>query len=183
MNTKALMLSAKILFAIAVLATCNRASADETKADETKADETKAVEQATAQFYTSLNVMFTGDVGPMLEVWSHADDVSYMGPGGGILSGWTDVRRIWESQAALKLGGTVKPYDLRVTVGNDLAFTQCVEKGSNQDAEGRTVQVSIRATNIFRKENGQWKMIGHHTDPLPFLQQQVEPQTVNTSAE
>jgi len=28
--------------------------------------------------------------------------------------------------------------------------------------------VSIRATNVFRKEGGQWKMIGHHTDLLPF---------------
>jgi ketosteroid isomerase-like protein len=30
-------------------------------------------------------------------------------------------------------------------------------------------KVSIRATNIYRKENGQWKMIGHHTDLLPYL--------------
>ena len=178
MNTKAPVLSVKILVAVACLATCGHSFADETKADETK-----AVEQATAQFYTSLNAMFTGDVGPMQSVWSHADDVSFMGPGGGIISGWNDVNRAWESQAALKLGGTVKPFDLRVTVGNDLAFTQCVEKGSNQDAEGRTVQVSIRATNIFRKENGQWKMIGHHTDLLPFLQEQTEQQSVSQSAE
>jgi ketosteroid isomerase-like protein len=41
--------------------------------------------------------------------------------------------------------------------------------GSNLDAEGRPLQVSIRATNVFRKENGDWKMIGHHTDLLPFL--------------
>ncbi len=28
--------------------------------------------------------------------------------------------------------------------------------------------VSLRATNVFSKENGAWKMIGHHTDMLPF---------------
>ena len=39
-------------------------------------------------------------------------------------------------------------------------------------AEGRPLQVSIRATNIFRKEKGEWKMIGHHTDLLPFLDKQ-----------
>jgi ketosteroid isomerase-like protein len=58
-------------------------------------------------------------------------------------------------------------------VGDDLAFSQCYEKGSNRDAEGRTVQVSIRATNVFRKENGEWKMISHHTDLLPFLQKET----------
>ena len=47
----------------------------------TPADETKGVEQATQQFYAGLNAMFTGDAGPMQEVWSHADDVTYMGPG------------------------------------------------------------------------------------------------------
>ena len=31
----------------------------------------------------SLNLMFAGDLGPMKDVWSHADDVTYMGPDGG----------------------------------------------------------------------------------------------------
>lgn len=83
MKAKALVLSVKILAAVACLATCNRSSADETK----------AVEQANTQFYTSLNAMFTGDAGPMQSVWSHAADVSFMGPGGGIISGWNDVNR------------------------------------------------------------------------------------------
>ena len=134
----------------------------------------KGVEEATARFYTSLNAMFTGDATPMQEVWSHANDVTYMGPGGGILSGWEDVRAIWEAQAALKLGGKVEPSETRVNIGDDLAFVQCYERGDNHDAEGLPVQVSIRATNVFRKENGVWKMIGHHTDLLPFLDQRLQ---------
>jgi len=27
----------------------------------------------------------------------------------------------------------------------------------------------IRSTTTFRKEGGQWKVVGHHTDPLAFL--------------
>ena len=42
--------------------------------------DTKAVAEAVAGFYAALNTMFKGDLGPMLEVWSHADDVTYMGP-------------------------------------------------------------------------------------------------------
>ncbi|HEY5315248.1 MAG TPA: hypothetical protein VIK18_22140, partial [Pirellulales bacterium] len=81
--------------------------------ESSSADDTTAVEQATAQFYTSLNTMFTGDAGPLEEIWSHANDVTFMGPGGGFQVGWNDVRANWEAQAALKLGGKVEPYGIR----------------------------------------------------------------------
>jgi ketosteroid isomerase-like protein len=185
MYTKVLILStAMLLVAAASFVVAEYPVADKTKTAEqakesysdTKysvADETKAVEKATAQFYTSLNKMFAGDAGPMLEIWSHADDVTYMGPAGEFQVGWDEVREIWATQAALRLGGKVEPNETRFIIGHDLAFSQCYEKGNNLDAQGRTVRVSIRATNLFRKENGKWKMIGHHTDLLPFLEEQT----------
>jgi len=130
----------------------------------------KEVKQAVSQFYVALNEMFKGNVEPMKDVWSHADDVTYMGPTGGIKISWKQVLADWEAQAAMKLGGTVKPENMTITVGNNLAFTTNYEKGSNINAEGIPQEVSIRATNTFRKEDGKWKMIGHHTDLLPFLQ-------------
>jgi ketosteroid isomerase-like protein len=80
------------------------------------------------------------------------------------------VRANWEKQAALKLGGKVEPDDMRITVGRDIAVIHNYEKGENTNARGKTQKVSIRATNVFRKESGQWKMIGHHTDLLPYLE-------------
>jgi len=35
--------------------------------------------------------------------------------------------------------------------------------------KGRRETVSIRATNPFRKEDGAWKMIGHHADRLAYI--------------
>ncbi len=132
------------------------------------ADE-QAVREAAAKFYSALNVMFTGDAGPMKDVWSHADDVTCMGPAGELKQGWPAVLADWEAQAALKLGGDVQPVDLHVTVGQDLALTNSWERGQNVGADGKVEVVSIRATNLFRKEGSSWKMIGHHTDLLPFL--------------
>lgn len=134
----------------------------------------QGVEKANAQFYASLNAMFRGEIAPMEQVWSHATDVTYMGPAGGIQTGWDHVRSAWESQAALKLGGKVEPTKTRIIVGDDLATVTCLEVGDNRDAQGRPQNVSIRATNVFRKENGQWKMIGHHTDLLPFLEDDAQ---------
>lgn len=132
-------------------------------------DDEMAVMQASGRFYVALNAMFTGDLGPMKEIWSHADDVTYMGPGGGFQIGWEAVRASWEAQAAMKLGGAVAPADMRITLGRDLAVTHNIVEGENVGPDGTRHTVAIRATSLFRKEGGAWKMIGHHTDLLPFL--------------
>ncbi len=129
----------------------------------------QAVELAASQFYVALNALFTGDVKPMTEVWSHANNVTYMGPVGGFQVGWNQVRANWEAQAALKLGGEVHSERMRITVGQDIAVIHNFEVGENMNTAGKIRKVSIRATSVFRKEQGRWKMIGHHTDLLPFL--------------
>jgi ketosteroid isomerase-like protein len=129
----------------------------------------EGVRQANTQFYAALNAMFTGDLGPMKNVWSHANDVTYMGPGGGFQIGWDQVLKNWEEQAAKKLGGKVEPTDIRITVGQELAIVSDIEKGENTNVAGKPGTVSIRATNLFRKESGTWKTIEHHTDLLPYL--------------
>lgn len=134
-------------------------------------DDKKAVSKAVEQFYSALNAMFAGNLESMKAVWSHADDVTYMGPGGGFRIGWAEVLADWETQAAMKLGGKVRPNGMRITVGRDLAIVSNYEIGENVGPQGEPVKVEIRATNLFRKENGTWKMIGHHTDTLPFLQE------------
>jgi ketosteroid isomerase-like protein len=159
MCAKFAMLSAALLLTATCFATPG------TTAIDTERD----VEQAVVHFYSSLNALFTGNLAPMEEIWSHADDVTYMGPAGGIQVGWQHVRTAWKSQAELKLGGQVEPHDIHVTVGENLAIVQCNEIGNNTNVDGQNVSVSIRATNVFRKEQGEWKMIGHHTDLIPEL--------------
>ena len=100
--------------------------------------------------------------------WSHPADVTYMGPVGGFKVGWSEVLKDWETQAAMKLGGKVEASDVRIVVGKDIAVVCNYEKGEN-NVEGKVQKVSIRATNTYRKEGGKWKMIGHHTDLLPYL--------------
>ena len=129
----------------------------------------KDVLAATKQFYAALNQLFTGEMKPMTEIWSHADDVTYMGPVGGFQVGWDAVRKEWEAQAAMKLGGKLEATEMRITAGKDLAVVSNYVKGENINAKGEIQKVSIRATNIFRQEDGQWKLIGHHVDLLPQM--------------
>jgi ketosteroid isomerase-like protein len=139
--------------------------------NEAAGGDTVAVRAAADGFYAALNKMFTGDLAPMKEVWSHGEDVTYMSPDGSYRIGWKNVLPDWEKQAALKLGGKVEPQEMHITVGSELAIVSNYEVGQNTNAAGKAVQVKIRATNLFRKEDGRWKMIGHHTDVLPFLEE------------
>ena len=132
-------------------------------------NEQSDVKDAVEEFYAALNAMFTGELEPMTKIWSHAADVTYMGPAGGFRVGWDQVLGDWEAQAVMKLGGKVESADVRITIGTNIAVVHNYERGKNVDPQGVTQDVSIRATNIFRLEDGAWKMIGHHTDLLPAL--------------
>lgn len=62
-----------------------------------------------------------------------------------------------------------QPAQVKITAGSDLATVSNMEVGSNV-IDGKKSVVSLRATSIYRKENGQWKMIGHHTDLIPAME-------------
>lgn len=123
---------------------------------------------AVSGLYEALNVLFTGDTGPMKAAWSHTDDISYMGPDGLYLIGWEKIEAMWDQIGALKLGGRVNPTQMNTVVGTDLALLTCVESGENE-VDSQAEQVSIRSSTVFRKEGTVWKVIAHQTDLLPYL--------------
>jgi len=123
------------------------------------------LEDATQGFYAALNAVLAGDVEPMLALWSHADDVTYMSPFGELLVGWDAVRASWETQAGQGLDGTVHPEELHHYASDGLGCVVGFERGSVV-VGGETVPVDIRATSLYRVEDDRWVMIGHHTDPL-----------------
>jgi len=128
------------------------------------------VRQASDRFYAALDSMFTGDMKGMEEIWSHAADVTDMGPFGGREMGWDAVQATFAGEAKRKLGGHVVCKDMLVRASGDFGYTICNEHGQNMTAAGKPVVVEHRATNVFRRESGQWKLVHHHTDINPVLQ-------------
>ena len=128
-----------------------------------------AIQQATENFYSAINAMFQGDIEPMKDVWSHADDITFLGPDGTVNVGWRETLDNLQNQAEMNLGGDIRHEQIMVTVGRDLATMECWELGMNV-VGGKQMEISLRATNVFRKEDGVWKLIGHQTDKLPFMQ-------------
>ncbi len=126
--------------------------------------DTEGVRAASDAFYAALNDMFTGNTAAMAAVWSHEPDVTQLGPMGGRIAGWDAVGDEWRREGALKLGGAVTAEHVQVVAGPCMGYTVTEEVGRNMTADGEPVEVRFRATNVFRKERGGWKMVHHHTD-------------------
>ncbi|MEM1155065.1 MAG: nuclear transport factor 2 family protein [Pseudomonadota bacterium] len=119
------------------------------------------------QFFDALNEMFKGNITPIEALWSHAEDVVYLGPSRDLFHlGWDAIDRDWLQQNEAQLGGSIKVVKRHVTVSDNLAIAHNVAEVSNQGGEDK---ISMRGTNVFRNESGEWKLIAHHSDPLPYL--------------
>ncbi len=164
-----------IILTILLFSSCAPKSAPDQPTQEQLETELR---EANDQFYAALNAMFVGDLEPMNNIWSHSEEVTDLGPfGGERLLGWEAVGNEFKHEAGLKLGGKVVCEDLLIRVSNEMAYTTCVERGENMDADGVPVEVKFRATNIFRRENDSWKLVHHHTDlskPLQDVDTELE---------
>ncbi len=126
------------------------------------------VEQADDRFFEALNAMFGGDIKPMENLWSHADDVIYLGPVPELFHiGWKVTDQDWIGQGQADIGGTIKLVRRHTTLGGELAVVHHVAEVAGQGPEQAPTR--MRGTNVFRRENDQWKLIAHHSDPLPYI--------------
>jgi ketosteroid isomerase-like protein len=127
------------------------------------------IRQASEQFYAALNRMINGDPEPMMEVWSHGSDLATMHPLGGRETGWEEERASWEQVAQGFSDGQVSLDGLMIVpLSDDVVYTLGTENGQAKLGD-ETVGVDWRVTNIYRREEGEWKMVLHHTDVSPEL--------------
>jgi len=128
------------------------------------------VRKASKQFYAGLNRMLNGDADPLQDIWSHGTAVTAMHPIGGLHVGWDAVRESFGNVAELASDGKVELKDQRIQVLGDVACEAGTERGQVKLA-GHPVAIDHRVTNIYRREEGVWKMIHHHTDTSPAMQE------------
>ena len=119
------------------------------------------------QWIVVLNAMFAGYPQPFAEIYSHADDVTYMSGEGTYRIGWDATYADWKKQAADARGGRAEATDVHVVVGADWATATHFTHGKVVAADGNEAEVKVRESSVFRKENGVWKIIGHQADNNP----------------
>ena len=98
-------------------------------------------------FYEALA---TGDFGLMQKVWSITDDVTCIHPGWGAIFGRLPVLRSWET--ILQNPPQIVCTEPRGFVSGESAYVIAYENLG----DGRLI-----ATNLFRLEDDEWKMVHH----------------------
>lgn len=115
-------------------------------------------------FYAAGNQLLAGDCAAYSEIWSTGDDISHLGPTGNHSTGRTAVFEQFAKESAMGFKGTLVADDRRFVESAEMGFMVCVERTSGMTKAGEAIQVDIRATTIFRKEAGHWRVVHHHTD-------------------
>ena len=137
-------------------------------------DEQRAVRAAVDQWFVALNAMLSGDPRPLAEIYSHADDVTYLGAEGNVQIGWQATYNDWKAQAAMSIGGKAKGENIRVVVHGKMATAVHHTQGVLRLPGGRMARVRVRETSVFRKERGGWRIIAHHADSTPYWESTLE---------
>lgn len=108
-----------------------------------------------------------GDVGPRRQLWSHEDPVTVLGALGVAASGWDEVSQTFDWVAS-KFSGA-DGFRLEVIaagVSGDLAYTVGYEH-TEVALDGGPVEPSLlRVTHVYRREDGDWKIVHRHGDRL-----------------
>jgi ketosteroid isomerase-like protein len=121
------------------------------------------------QFETGISRFINGDPAPWKRNASQRDDVTLLGGWGAYKKGWNDVgeRYDWAAARFKESGARVRIEYLSSGESGDLAYTVAIERSEVLVADqDKPAPMVLRVTHLFRKENGVWKLIHRHADPL-----------------
>ena len=63
--------------------------------------------------------------------------------------------------------------DINMLTSNDLAWVSCVEKLYTIATNG-VLASEVFSTNLFKLDEGSWKMVMHHASPMASLKERSE---------
>jgi len=112
-----------------------------------------------------------GELAPRLQIWSTRDPVTLFGAWGPCKSGWEDVSRTFRWVASRFSCNEAYEFELVAAgVSSDLAYTVGYEHSSSSIDGGPAEPKTLRVTHIYRREDGEWKIVHRHGDKPPVDQ-------------
>jgi ketosteroid isomerase-like protein len=108
-----------------------------------------------------------GDARPRIAIWSRKDPVTLFGA---LLTkgGWQEVGPAFEWLASRFSNCESFEYEvIAAGASGDLAYLVGIERTKASVGGAAPEAYALRVTTIFRRENGEWKAVHRHGDPLP----------------
>jgi ketosteroid isomerase-like protein len=119
-------------------------------------------------YHQALGAMINGNPSAYKEIFSQRDDVTLGNPFGPFGRGRAEVEERLELAASKYSGGELGEFEtVSKQVTPELAYLVEVERcrakvGGREEA----TPVALRVTSIFRPEDGVWKLVHRHADPI-----------------
>ena len=112
-----------------------------------------------------------GDPKPRYELWSHEDPVTL---NGALLTkrGWTELAPAFEFLASRF--SDCRSYENEVIAAGssvDLAYLVAHESTTVSISGAPAEAYELRVTSIFRREDGRWRQVHRHADPMPHSEE------------
>ena len=126
------------------------------------------VEELIERYHQALGQLVNGNPEPLKEIYSHRDDVSFANPFGPAVRGRHEVARAAEGSASnYRDGETLGFENVAKLVTSELAYIVEVERyGAKVGGREDISPVALRVTSILRPEDGTWKLVHRHADPI-----------------
>jgi ketosteroid isomerase-like protein len=125
-------------------------------------------DQLVEQQHVALDAFAKGDDEPLAALWSRADDVTLGNPFGPFVRGFEQVAATMKRAAALYRDGEASGFELLAKhVADDIAYLVEIERfNAKMGGREEISPVSLRCTSIFRREDGTWRLVHRHADPI-----------------
>ena len=126
------------------------------------------VDELIAQFDLAQGEFVKSNPEPIKKWYSHRQEVTLANPIGLTARGWEQVAATLERAASqLRDGELLEVENLAKYVTPELAYVVRVERSKSKvGGQEAVTPVSLRATMIMRPEDGVWRIVHRHADPI-----------------
>ena len=126
------------------------------------------VDRLIEQYQLALDELMKGNPRPVQELFSHREDASLANPYGPPVRGWAEIAKTTEHAASLRRDGRATGFEIVAkNVTAELAYVVQIEHLEAKVGEREDITPYVlRATMIFRPEDGTWKVVHRHADPI-----------------
>lgn len=115
--------------------------------------------------------LMNGDTKPWEAIYSHAPDATLFGGWGGPgEKGWEQLTQRWQMVAGRYRSATLQIEPITEHVGDNLAVTVELWRGEASFSDGSAGPIGLRVTQVFRRENGEWRLVHRQADEQLKLQ-------------
>ena len=130
------------------------------------------LDEVLEQFHLAQGVFAKGNAEPCMRFFSHREDVTLNNPLSPPARGWEEVAAAADRAASPFRDGDATSFEtIAKYVTSELAYIVEIERGEAKvGASEEMTPWALRATMIFRPEDGEWKVVHRHADPITTAQ-------------